>query len=106
MRLPRLLAILILVATGIASFALAAAGCGGTDPMQMGGDGGACMQRGTLTINQECATDCDCVDVGGVCTKTPYDRKPNPVCTLACDPANPEPRCTMGCNMKGYCKLP
>ena len=100
------IAILILLATGIASFALAAAGCGGTDPMQMGGDGGACTQRGTLAINVDCMTDCDCTDDGAVCTKAPYDRKVNPVCTLACDPAAPNPKCTMGCNMKGYCKLP
>jgi hypothetical protein len=39
------------------------------------------------------------------CTKAPYDRKVNPVCTYRCDPASPNPLCTMGCNMKGYCKL-
>jgi hypothetical protein len=41
-----------------------------------------------------------------LCTKTPYDRKTQPVCTYRCDPANPEPKCPLGCNMKGYCKLP
>jgi len=110
MRLPRVLAILILFATAIASFALAAAGCGGdlppmTDDMMSGDGGASCTQRGSVAINMVCTTDCDCAMPGMLCTKAPYDRKPMPVCTYTCDPSNPNPNCPMGCNMKGYCKL-
>jgi hypothetical protein len=108
MRLPRILAIVILIVSAIASFALAAAGCGGDNGTTMTDDMGptVCTTRGTLTIDTDCMSDCDCVDPDGICTKAPYDRKVNPVCTIKCDPTMPDPRCTQGCNMKGYCKLP
>src|SRR4051812_47389969 len=107
MRFSRVLAILVLLGTAIASFALAAAGCGGDNPVldDMGSTDGPtmCTARGTLALDVECTNDCDCAEHDGVCTKAPYDRKVNPVCTIKCNPASPDPRCTMGCNMKGYC---
>jgi hypothetical protein len=110
MRLSRVLALLVVIFTAIASSMLNA-GCGGTDPSMITDDGGAtdgptvCTTRGTIDIDQVCNTDCDCMGTDALCTKAPYDRKTMPVCTYKCDPANPNPLCPMGCNMKGYCKL-
>jgi len=106
MGLSRVLALLVVVLTMFASSMLIAS-CGGTDPGMMTDDGGmqACTSQGTIDIDQDCTSNCDCKDAAMICTKAPYDRKVNPVCTYTCDPANPNPLCTMGCNMKGYCKL-
>jgi hypothetical protein len=103
MRLTRVLALLVLVLSAIVSFTLAA-GCGG-DLSTGSVDGGACTTQGTVQIDQNCTTDCDCAVAGMICTKAPYDRKPSPVCTYQCDANNMNPACPMGCNLKGYCKL-
>jgi hypothetical protein len=93
---------------------LLAAGCGGTDPSMTGdspdllaADGGGVSvgDGGLLGVNEVCTDNSQCVSM--VCTKEPYDRKPLPVCTYACDPTtNTNPLCPQGCNMKHFCKLP
>jgi hypothetical protein len=105
MVLSRVLALLVVALTLFASSMLIAS-CGGTDPATTD-DGGTvmCTAQGAVDINQDCTSNCDCKDAAMVCTKAPYDRKVNPVCTYTCDLASPNPLCTMGCNMKGYCKL-
>jgi hypothetical protein len=110
MRPPRLLAIMFLLFAALASFALAAVGCGGSMPADTGdmGDGGTvCTTQGTIALDAVCNTDCDCMTAGMICTKAPYDRKTMPVCTFTCDltAGASNPQCPMGCNMKGYCKL-
>ena len=106
MRPMRLLAILILIVSALASFALAAAGCGGDNGATDDMGPTLCTTRGTTAINVTCASDCDCVDAEMICTLQSYDRKTMPVCTYTCDLASPNPKCPMGCNPKGFCKLP
>lgn len=85
---------------------VALAGCGGLPPgpdpgVDMGptsGDGGLLAFGVECTANEQCESN--------LCTKAPYDRKPNPVCTYMCDPTNPNPKCPYGCNMKQFCKIP